>query len=132
MGIPRGIPMGIPMTLPLIRQWVPGLNPRVEEVMSPFPGLENGFENDDKMSPKMVIKWMQNGAIIASNASWRHSGNGLFAKRPTLTKPHYLLCFINIFMILWRSIDAPLVQKMQKSCLEQGLEQHLENNAKQF
>ena len=67
---------------------------------------------------------------MVSNGSWRHSGHGLCAKRLTLTKPNYLLCFIDIFMILWRSIAAPLVQKMQKSCLEQGIANHLRNNAR--
>ena len=33
-------------------------------------------------------------------------------------------------MIMWRSIAAPLVHKMQKSWLEQGLEKHIENCAK--
>ena len=34
-------------------------------------------------------------------------------------------------MIMWRSIAAPLVHKMQKSWLEQGLEKHIETHAKQ-
>ena len=94
---------------------------RREKTRSPFPGLENGRINDAKMAAKMVPKWMQNGAMMASNACRRHSGHGLCAKRLTLTKHQYLLCFVNIFMFLWRSIAAHLVHTMQKSWLEQCL-----------
>ena len=99
-----------------------------EKKTSPFQGLENGRVNGDKMSPKIVPKWMQNGAITASSTCRRHSGHGLCAKKPTWTKHQYLQCCVNMFMIMWRSIAAPLVHKMQKRWLEQGLEKHIENH----
>ena len=118
--------------LPLKSWGEVGESSRVKKLPSPFPGLENGLVNDLEMSPNMVTKWMQNGAIMASGMCRMHSGHDLCAKRLTLTKHQYLLCFVNIFMILWRSIAAPLAHKMQTSWLEQGLERHLERYAKQI
>ena len=114
--------------LPLKRWGVVPESPVSEKSPSPFQGLENGRIHGYKMSPKMMPKSMQNGAIMASSTCRRHSGHGLCAKRLTLTKHNYLLCFVNIFMIMWRSIVAPLVHKMQKRWLEQGLEKHIENH----
>ena len=116
--------------LPLKRWGEVGLSPVSEKTPSPFQGLENGRKHGYKMSPKKVPKWMQNGAIMASSTCRRHSGHGLCAKRLTFTKHHYLWGFVNIFMIMWRSIAAALVHKMQKRWLEQGLEKHIENCAK--
>ena len=125
---PRTSPLVPP--LPLKRWGEVGLSPVSEKTPSPFQGLENGRKHGYKMSPKKVPKWMQNGAIMASSTCRRHSGHGLCAKRLTFTKHHYLWGFVNIFMIMWRSIAAALVHKMQKRWLEQGLEKHIEHHTK--
>ena len=95
-------------------------------MVSPLPGLENGHQN----GANAVAKWCQNEATMAYNACWRRLGQGLRTKRLILTKQQYVLYFISISMIIRRSVAVPLVHKMPKSELEQGLGKHIESQAR--